>query len=428
MIQGVGITKGYCRGVLYPFQEVPETELRPVIIFVHEFEPPHVLSVSLDKRIVGLVAQQGSITCHAANLFEELANIEDRNLNAIVAVGEIDLSQLTGMELEIDAMAGIIRLSMSASDSDVQIFEAVSRLQTPHYRQKTRRLTEQHEGVTWTCYRPHYSFSTLDRSLIVEGFRRSTVVLLKRPPCAVRFDVSGRFWLANEATPELLINRIISSPDWFYEKAYEQHTSFGAILDKIVQNEASWEATPDLETLKDGITFLWHAVSEFYSRLPLTMSTYEPLFAEFLTALQSSGLSKTESLACLRSLRRAEYPIAAFRLGAFFSLRKWLEFPASKPKIVRAQINFERRSAYDQKIMYCATLLKPSDSERLMLLRRVVPIMFEIKEEKFYVSKAIMGWLNVLLENAGSILVRRRLLKDYQEILDHSIEDILSAL
>lgn len=429
MLQGIGINPNTCIGVLYPYQHITTIAHSSVVIYVDEFEPKHVLQVSKDDRIVGLIARYGSLTCHAANLFEELVLLTGRKLTAIVAVGDVALERIVGCEVELDGLNGTLRLARPETHEFSDVFDEISGDQPHYWRRKTHRVEDYKLGRKWTCYRPQYRFTQLDASLIVEGFRLSNQILFNEPACEVMFDDMGRFWLSGEASPERIQNTIVNDPNWFISMAAEQHYVFRGFIDELLRKQDIWQRDSDLATIRTGIHFLRECTTVFYSWLPLTMSTYEPLFSDFIASLQKAKFPRHKAFQFLRSLSHSGYSSMAFRTSTFHTLQKWLQFPAPEPRVIRANVNFNKRSPHDAEF---ESEILPSlplpERTKLITLRKVVPIMFEIKEEKFYVSKAILGWMNVFLDRAGSLLIRSGTIKSKEEMLSGTIQNVLGQL
>ena len=420
-LKGIGVTNGVCEGVLLSL----DSDLNvhdSIILFIDDFTPQSIELLLKHENINALIASEGSLSCHAANLLEEHNRICNHKVEAIVSTGHKNLELIIGNRLYVNAYEGVIKGNFFSEEIYALYKEQLSKASM---REKTNSITKIIDGKKWTCYRPNYAYNDLDYDILSTGFSMSPNVLFNRNKCSVLRDEDKRFWLHNEVTPYDVVLSIENDLEWFFDISRKQIQVFDQIYQETQNILVKY--AKEKKICFCYLTELKNNLIKFYSYLPLTLSSYELLFKRYVDYLIKKGISEAMALQSLRNLRTSSFALIAYSKGVFHSLEKWVSFPASVPIIINTNINIltledsvkKVDNILDENILNDAVVKKYLQS---------IPLMFELKEQKFYIAKSLLTSLNYFLDIMADLLYKKGVICNKKDILNIKINDLVKYL
>lgn len=286
-------------------------------------------------------------------------------------------------------------------------------------------------NVTYYCPRPKYKLSTLDASLSQRGISLASSVLLGHPPADVFTDEEGRTWISDIPTPDLILNKIKTEPNWIAEIYKTRDESFISIKQNL-QTEIK-----NLQDHSDDLDILICTFQELSEIQTIFLSfVYLPLVDEILvnnlSDLVSNFLDKRQSQQYIFSLLQPPtYFANILESGILINETKVLNIPPTEELFpICGNINLDYSPVdMDSKILAhfprLAIDYSLADVLEFSLLRSLVPIFFQIGQEDLFVGKSIIIALSHCVYKISKILVEKQWLNDEKQILNFRQEEIV---
>jgi phosphohistidine swiveling domain-containing protein len=400
VIKGIGLTEASTSGILtteiHPHQPLGAGD-STFILLTRDLTPDLVGVIAADPTIIGIVTPVGSVSSHAAVLLRELSAITGRAISGVGGISYQDAAALEGQVVSVDGPLGMLRPSLhgGVTESEQKAHNPEPTLSRP---EKSQLLSLASGGGEWRCTRPTYRFSLLEQSLITPGYAHSPVTLLGGPPCKIQFDAEGRMWQSGGISAEDLAAKAMNEGDWLGSITERQHRSFSRILRQLLARRESWLALREEPTewgLVEALSYITQSFYHLYRYLPLTSNTYPFVFRELIQECQAAGANEEDSLALLRSFGRTSSARQAVRHAVFPILGKSvLEFRSlSAPYATQPATDKDAFNEPYQLSLRSVELVSLLDPD----IVRTVKLLFEAKDEKFYLSATLQSWLAWLL-------------------------------
>jgi phosphohistidine swiveling domain-containing protein len=427
-IQGIGITDHTASGTLTNSGREECGKPKSLILAAKNLTPALVHTVQVNRNIAGVVVEVGSITSHAAVLLRELTVQQNRDIAALSGISTETINRLTGDLVSIDGINGLLSLDdnerRSATISEPRK-EPVIHLGKGSPIERTRKRGK------FVCPRPNYSFTPLEQSLIAPGYAQSFVTLFGENQSQIEFDTQGRIWILDYKSGNEIATLIARDPFWFYRLATRQHQRFARIFRYLLSVRLQWLDLEQAEGAKEIIR-AWRYIEEssyhLYRFLPLTSSSYPYLFETYLKQLTLTNTNKADSVQLLRRLGRTSIAAVALANKIFpedgKSVLDYMDLtepyamlppPASlAEQFIKTPLDNHKAEASKE--------WEDSESER------TVKIMYEAKDEKFYLSSTISSWTAFLLTVTKAYLERKDRSLTILQLSDRSVEEIICLL
>jgi phosphohistidine swiveling domain-containing protein len=430
-MDGIGVTNSTATGLAVTLEDIDghnDTAQDNLVLVLGDLTPDVMPVILTCERIVAVISAVGSLTSHAAVLLREVASSQHRPIAGLVGVDPAFAKSLVGRVVTVNGASGTLSTRSVPSEFTAPRRPAAWRIARP---EKQQQQIHNKDGARWVCPKPSYKFSRLEQSLIASGYEHSAVTLFGQDPCKVNFDSEGRIWISGSKNGEEISRLIIKDPSWFGRMVDQQYHRFGRLLRRLLERRSLWlEVKTHLDAVE--LVLAWRYMIEAYYHLyrflPLTSSSYPHLFHYFVEEADHIGISNTQSLALLRYFGQTAAAESAVHDRIFPRLDKnILAFTELKAPYATApieecpSIRSARRVNYAQSTGRLCGL--PEE------LAEVVSMMFEAKDQKFYVSSTLQSWAAYLLtctqahvrQESGDVSTLRRL-------TEYSAEQLIDLL
>ena len=411
-LYGTGLTDYVATGQLVTISEVhaskPILPLRggSIVLLLKDFSPNIMKEILDTSSVVAVISASGSLTSHAAVLLRELASTRGWGIAGVAGISFEEAQPLLGQLITVNGPQGLVTAHAIADATKISGEQVSIPIARPEKRQPA---VTTRDGIEWTCPRPSYHFTQLEQSLISPGYAHSTVTLYGKPPCAIRFDSEGRIWTAGCKGGQDIAKQIVEEPAWFSNLADRQHYRLSKILRHFLDMRPIWLEMKDNSNTRELLNawrYVVDASYHLYRFLPLTSSSYPYLFRLFVDEATLQGISPATSLATLRTLGHSAAAASALQHKVFPTLDKEVlafcvlaEPYGTVPSTLAPSFRTKK---------YARSNLPRSMAKLDDNLTKVVTLMFEAKDEKFYASSTIQSWTAHLLNCTANYLATQR--------------------
>lgn len=241
-------------------------------------------------------------------------------------------------------------------------------------------------------------------------------------------DKEGRVWLADFPTPGVVKSKVLNDLDWFFERITERIQVFASLRVwlKELHPKLVMVSQDPLELAKILVEYN-ELCSRFFPYFLLVGLVVDEIASEFRDFLIGFA-SEAKAIEYIDKVMRTPFAEQIVNLGKAPVIVKDFVFPASEPLLIDARVNYSPLFALDAEF-FSACLSSGLDSRsrvtrRFVSYRLTVPLLIQLSDENLYLWVASQGYLSTSLEKIGAFLVARDKLKNMEDIVDRTLEEI----
>jgi hypothetical protein len=288
------------------------------------------------------------------------------------------------------------------------------------------------DGKKWIAIRPQREYSRLEHSVRKRGFEMVPEVLFNRRQATATLDDDGVIWYTDFVEEDELYYRTLHDPDWFLRnlqersEVIEECKNFVRLLkDEIENGDIGKEET--INYLKK-----WENLNaKIFPYMFLALLTDEILIQDFQDLL-TDYVDTSKATDILSDLLVSEYSKNAAKSGNVPNKSKTFEFPPEPMYVPEGSIEFNRVSSHDEIILSSIMESDPleywSSIDTYMRYRIMVPLVFQVSEENFYVMRALSIAMNHIVHDAGEHLIGEGIIDDRTEMLEKDINGLVQSI
>lgn len=378
------------------------------------------LLVNLNKNVVGVIAEIGNIGSHGAGILRHLkipCILRIKNVMEIFKNGEI--VKLCGTDSSI-SFDGDIQNRKCITAPSPQYGEFYSLLSS-----ETFELSDIKVNQTWYCARPERPYQRLRYDIIKEAFVLSANFLFGLPPAKIKQNEVGAIITLGAPYTLDICRYVLKNPSWLISKARER----SLVVDNIKIELAQLNQLP--QTM-DGYVAVFEKGVELYRSLfrysLMSQAISDELldaYTDFVSMITERGTSR--DILNLRSVYVENCIGSGIDPGVS---QKWKVEKAER-HIWDGTIIFEPLCE-DEEII--GRINSQNNSEKLMKdynsFRIIVPLVYQLSEEFFYISSSINSYINWSLVNMCDEFNKKLgiTLNVEEDLYEFSIEDLFTMI
>lgn len=418
-INGLCVSKGDAVGTICVVDShySEKTLEKPTILVMKTLD--RKLLVNLNKNVVGVIAEIGNIGSHGAGILRHLkipCILRIKNAMEIFKDGE--KVKLCGIDSSI-SFGGDMQSRKYPIEPSVQYGNLYSSISS-----ETFELTDIKVNQTWYCARPDRPYQRLRYDIIKEVFVTSANFLFGLPRAKIKQNEVGAITTLGAPDTLDICRYVLKNPSWLVAKARER----SLIVDNIKIELSQLNQLP--QTM-DGYVVVFEKGVELYRSLfrysLMSQAISDELldaYTDFVSMITGKGTSR--DILNLKSVYVENCIASGIDPGVS---QKWKVEKANR-HIWDGTIIFESLRE-DEEII--GRIISQNNFEKLKAdydsFRIIVPLVYQLSEEFFYISSSINSYINWSLVNICNELNKRLgLTLNVEELYEFSIEYLFSMI
>lgn len=396
--KGLGVSQGRALGYIHIFEENNYLiDNRPVILVVKSLSRQIV--TSLANNVVGVIAETGSIGSHGSGILRELG------IPCVLRIDNAKNIFKEGQIVEIDGNSSKIVI-MKEFDGDSQ---------------KNKNIVPIHISREKKCYRPERLYQKLRFDILKRGWEESPHFLFGIDKCELVLD-KGIVYIKNGPILSEICDYVINNCDWYIGKAKERMLEIDEIKYALKELQSSSEENiVDIcINLEKSILLYDKLVKYIYLSQFIADELIDRLIAilyEVNPDIKEEYVNTLRSNYVMNSLEQKNDPGIS---------TTWV-IPAREPHIWDGVIDWERKLGDIETLKKIYSLSEHwgySYFTEYCALNIIVPIVYQISEEHYFISSSICSFLNKYLDIISIELMRMGIIQKQVDIFDMSWEEV----
>jgi len=411
VLQGKGASKGVCKGTAI-FGGAKRTALHvskeSLVVLVLKSLDREVYKL-IEDNVVGVVAECGSVACHGAAILRELG------IPCVVACSNALRAIPQGAEIEVNGLEGTVVLRkrrvhiVAAVDERVKpaLQESKTSFEEALFVSSNKNTTpcfEVRRSKSVECYRPNRSYQLLRYDMLRHGWEESPRFLFGGPKCKLERSKNGVVLVHNAPRLDDICLLVLDNPDWVMAVARQREESISAWKSSLPTYYKKVNAKHRLQLL-EATERLHDMYSGLLRYIYLTQFIADELVDKWMRLIEPLGKDCTE---VVYALLTSEYVRRAVAAKIHPGRSTFWQVPSPDPQIwqgdsaLRATIDGEEtllRHALNYSIRTGRSLIGAHCRYRL-----VVPLIYQMAEEHYYVSSSICSFINRAVDTASTVI------------------------
>lgn len=402
IIDGIGVSNGRAIGRIQTLESNMDHE-QPCILIVEELSRSVV--TALPENVVGVISMNGSVGSHGSGILREL------KIPCVLRIKDIFRT------FEVDEVVEIV------GDSGKVIKLGKSMQKSMQYVNPQKEIKLQSEK----CYRPNRIYQTLRFSIMKDAWEYSPAFLFGLPKCELHLR-KGVVYIDNGPDLDDICSMVIENPDWYISMAKKRSIEIQEIKNGLKKIEASYTNNTEIVSVIAYFKTCVRLYQKLIKYIFFTQFISDSLTEKLLNFIEQEDKSKKEEF--INSLK-SNYVKNALKSKADPGVSTYWRFPSAKPHIWEGTINWERN------LGDCVLLNRIwKNSEQFGIsyfmeysaLQAIVPIVYQMSEEHYFVSSSLSFFMNHFLEKIAETLVAEKELYEKDEIYDLEISELYKRM
>jgi phosphohistidine swiveling domain-containing protein len=409
VIQGNGASKGIAHGHAFRYHEDTVDELSKqssIILLASTLD--RSLCLTLPMNIAAVVASSGSIGAHGAGFLRELG------IPCVVGCGEALNEIEDGEALIVDGAQGTVTIT----DKETVDLEKIGEGEVIPIGLKEI-----------ACYRPNRHYQQLRFDMLKDGWQESPYHLFQQQHCQLTRSDEGVVTIHWGPDLEQVKQFILQNPVWFFRIAMQREKEIEEIKDCLTRFQDdvnSPSAKMLIGTLETLITYYTRLLRYVY----LTQFITDDLIGEW------SNLAKIiseEGPAFIQEFLFSDYTRKAVINGDYPGESTIWSMPSASPKVWHGRIYWTQVRP-NEDYFFRSAMIRSLESRSDILIkyahfRLIIPSMYQMAEEHYFVSSSICSFINRTLDNASKLLLGVDTpASERSQIYNYTLEHLRTAL
>ncbi len=410
-VKGLPASKGKAKGramhATDSFESIPEEE--PIIVVARTLN--RELCLNLPKHVVAVVGERGGVGSHGASILRE------RGIPCVVGPSGIYQGIKSGALLSVDGGSGTVIQLKSTEDEAVssppeEVTEALvinrqpgsvteNNVFKPCPAGSSIRLSEEE------CYRPERSYQQLRFDMLREGWEDSPRYLFSLAQCKLERSPSGQVHIHKGPRLEDVRNILLNNIDWFFLATRHRQILIKDMISRLPTYAKSVNS-PDPSELLSTIKRLHSEYTTLLRFIYLTQFVSDDLIEEWINLARQVSDSVASQI---QDYLRSSYVADALNRDRHPGKSTVWRFPSPEPTTWDGAVDQQAMIRADTSLLH-ETLQKSLELKKDLLVqysqyRLVVPTVYQMSEEHYFVSSSICSYLNRAIDTASSLLYPR---------------------
>lgn len=423
LINGLCVSPGNAQGTVQIIREEQNSDSivqKNTILVMRHLD--RGLITKINKNVVGVIAEYGNIGSHGSGILRQLGiPCVLRIKNAETLFCNNDLVEILGNQNMIRC---VHCKSFFQQDNRVDFFYQYQGASKPVSDLKDIRIIND-----WVSLRPKRQYQKLRFDMISDAFAYSPSFLFGTPKARTKQSETGSILVYGSPNTTDICSFIIHHPAWYEEKAKERTVVIDSIKDELRQL-----LTRTHNSSIENIQIVLHSSIRLYQNLFqyafLSQFISDEMLQIYLDFLKNLlGFLYTKDIFALKSNYVYQNLLDGITLG---DAQTWNR-NYSEPHICQGSLDYS-------KLQLDPTVLNAinnnPENERLLCdyhaFRTIIPLLYQLSEEFFYISSSINSFINWALVNLHRLLIERQFIalsiEAFLELPLDRIQELLSDL
>lgn len=342
--------------------------------------------VNLDENVVGVIAEEGNIGSHGAGILRQL-NIPCvlRINNATKIMVDNSIATIYGQGAYVDCQTRKAEFNVSSTTICGHAGLSYSEISKEVFNIKDIRPIQ-----NWICPRPDRIYQELRYCIIKDVFANSGHFLFGLPEAQVKRNDYGAILVYGLPRIDDVCSFLLCNPSWLVKKAKERSVEFERIKCELNEIEAGLDSTnlQSIYIVFNKCTILYKSLFKYAFTSQAISDELLDLYIDFC---KSIGIETTKGLLKIKS----DYVEKCLKTGIDPGVSQRWSSNRAIPHIWDGSIDYTPmeiedtiQSAIESRPNY-ETLSRDYDAFRI-----IVPLVYQLSEEYFYISSSINSFIN----------------------------------
>lgn len=401
ILKGLGASPGYAIGRVL-FHEEKESNKEPTILVVSDLSRKVV--TSLPENVCAVIAERGSVGCHGAGILRE------KGIPCVLRIEHAFRLLHEGEVVEVIGNTGVVRIIDYLKRKQVKWNENV-------------RIEEQE-----VCYRPNRIYQTLRFDILKDGWEKCPEYLFGLNKCELRLK-NGIIFISNAPNLEDLKKLIVENPDEFLLIAKKRELEIERIKKELedILRIIDYNNISLVYKQFEQCIQLYHSLLQY---IYITQFISDDLTEDLIKMMEKFGHSSEFREKFINERLKSKYVANSVHEKVDPGVSTTWKIPCGTPHIWRGNIEW-KRDIGDRQLM--AKMFSFTEEEgfefyiKYSSLILIVPILYQMAEEHYFISSSICSFLNKFIEVMADVLVDDGKLESKEEILEKHLEFVINA-
>lgn len=406
ILKGKVASKGNAKGKAYRAGSevgINETnDLHPLILVVDSLE--REIYKYITGNIHAVIANRGSIACHGAGILRELG------IPCIVECSPPFPAELLGEIVEINAQEGLITIHANKKEA---LSDAVGLV---NMNSETNELDGNVSAITSAtsnhpirisehaqCYRAERRYQKLRFDMLKEGWEDSPKFLFGLPRC--QLELSERAIIVIHGGPLLedIRTYVLSHTEWFFTTARERQDKIVSIKKALLFYNKSVNSVKakDILSSVEGLVNLYNDLLRY---VYFTQFIADDLVNEWMNLIETT---KSE-ITIMQDLLKSDYNRYAIIDKNYPGKSTYWTLPSKEPYVWKGEVFFNMTAAGEEHLLKSVLLYSLNNKSNTIIeyskYRLIVPIVYQMAEEHYFVSSSLCSYINRAIDSASKLL------------------------
>lgn len=384
-LMGLCVSKGTAKGVVYivPENKKIKSFSQDTILVMKSLE--REILVNINDKIVGVIAEKGNIGSHGAGILRQMKiPCVLRVKNATSRLSEGELVELIGEKNCIICLQDPCEKNTTINEFELSFkYKDISK--------DNFGLIDIRPNNFWYKPRPDRVYQKLRFDIICDVYASSSQYLYNLP-AKTRQDSNGVLEIFGTPNIADICSFVLKNPSWLKEKAYERTRDFVLIkreMENMMHYCNSNEVNSVTYVFKKSIE-LYRAIFKYLFLAQLTSDEFIDIYLDFIKYVTKKSVSR--DIFNLKS----DYVEKCLKSGIDPGGFETWNGVKQNPHIWYGEINYTP-FAIDNEIKEAIEKF-PCERDQLLkdynAFREIIPLIYQLSEEFFYISKSINTFLN----------------------------------
>lgn len=381
VINGLCVSRGNVKGIaiqanLEQKKDLPEN----CILIMRQLD--RSLLINLNTNVVGVVAEIGNIGSHGAGILRQLG------IPCILRIKDATKLIPNGEKIEICGDNNCIICSKSSLLDDNgerefgNLYKSISKL---GFNINDIRIEKE-----WTCGRPERSYQPLRFDILCEPFSKGANFLYGLPKSQVRQNDYGAIIQYGGPCIEDICSFVLANPKWLVKKAEQRTIEFNDIKNTLLDLQEFVNKGEALTVFTKGVKLY----QEMFKYTHMSQSISDEILDIYLDFC--SYISNKRQVVDILNLHSI-YVENCLKEGIDPGVSQRWRVQKVQPHIWNGYLTMETMQLNETLVASMNSGIF-SNSQKLIKdyesFRIIVPLVYELSEEFFYVSSSINSFIN----------------------------------
>lgn len=391
-IEGLCVSLGDAKGTVRIIDESTKTAIKnsaPIILVTKLLD--RSLLIHLNKNVVGVIAESGNIGSHGAGILRQLkipCLVRIRNITNLLKEGDL---------IELHGSSGYILCERIAKNCHLPNTERPLGLRYESVSKHPFGITDIRIHDDWVSPRPTRCYQKLRFDMFKDVHKTGPMLLYGLPPMCVIQNPAGIMIEKGAPYVDDICSFFLANPDWFMEKTIERERDISSIknsMKDLLKRVKSNEFDTLVYVFESGVKLYQILFKYFYMSQAISEDFLE-IYLDFIGAM--IGERADTDVLNLES----DYVRNCLESKIDPGVSQIWKREACNPHIWGGDLIY-REIPVDIEIQN-AIQNKGSNGRRYQkdykAFRKLVPLIYQMSEEYFYISSSIHSFINWCLVN-----------------------------